>query len=437
MQAVNGMTDPGNREGGYRRAFLLIVMFGIISAFSNMDYKSGHSLNGSFLGELGASAVAVGLITGIAEFLGSSLRLFTGLLVDKTRFYWGFTFLGYGMLVVVPLMALSQTWQFAALLIVLERISKAVRVPAKDTILSMAARRVGTGLGFGIHKALDQVGGIIGPLAMSLVLSGAFGNKFTGLDSYRSAYSLLWIPFAFMCIAALATHRMVPDPETLEKELDGNKKVHKKLQVLAPGEGKIPGKKLSRLFWIYSVFTALTSLGFINFNLLSFHANAEGILAESAIPFYYSLAMAGGGIAAFLAGKLYDKFGLNLMYIVPVISIPLPFLGFLGSSSALLIVAILLFGISLGIQETIAKAAVADLTTIEKRGLGFGVFNTVNGIGVLASGAVMGYLFTHSPVMVCIFTTIAELAGLLTLSVFMGKYRLQEGAAKKSISPDH
>lgn len=412
----------------------MIVMFGIISAFSNMDYKSGHSLNGAFLGELGASAVVVGLITGIAEFLGSSLRLFTGIMVDKSRAYWGFTLLGYSMLIVVPLMALSGSWQFAAMLIVLERISKAVRVPAKDTILSMAARRVGTGLGFGIHKSLDQVGGITGPLAMSLVLSGALGNEFKGLDTYRMAYSLLWIPFAFMCIAAFVTYRMVPDPETLEKELEGQKKAHGTFQARVKNIEIPPGKKLSKVFWIYSVFTALTSMGFISFNLLSYHANADKILGESAIPFYYSLAMVGGGIAAFFAGKIYDKYGLYVMYIVPVISIPLPFLGFLGSSPVLLVAAIILFGISLGIQETIAKAAVADLTTIERRGLGFGVFNTVNGIGALASGAVMGYLFTRSPMAVCVFTTIVELMGLVTLIVFIGKHRVHVVASGKSTS---
>ena len=409
------------KEPGYRRAFLLVLMFGVISLFSNMDYQASRSLNGSFLGELGASAIIVGLITGLAEFLGFSLRLLTGFLMDKSRAYWGFTFVGYSMLVVVPLMALADTWELAAVLIILERISKAVRVPAKDTILSMAARRIGTGYGFGIQKTLDQMGGISGPLVMSLVLSGVIGDNFLGLNSYKMAYSLLWIPFVLMCIATVITYKIVPKPEKLEEELHSENKGKSLNRDKPTYSQNTKGKNLSQDFWIYSIFTALASMGFINFTLLGYHANATHLLSDSAIPFYYALAMAGGGVAAFFTGKIYDKLGFSVMYVVPILSIPLPFLGFLGDSPLLLIVAIFLFGVSLGIQETIAKAAVADLTPLKNRGLGYGVFNAINGVGVLASGVLMGYLYTWAPLSVCIFATIIELGGLFVLMYFLRK----------------
>ncbi|HTH12913.1 MAG TPA: MFS transporter, partial [Spirochaetia bacterium] len=82
---------------GYRRAMLLVVMFGLISLFSDLVYQAGRSLNGPFLAELGADAALVGLVAGAAEFLGYALRLITGNLVDRSRAYWGFTLAGYGL----------------------------------------------------------------------------------------------------------------------------------------------------------------------------------------------------------------------------------------------------------------------------------------------------------------------------------------------------
>lgn len=391
---------------GYRRAMFLIVMFGLISLFSDLTYQAGRSLNGPFLGVLGADAALVGLIAGLAEFLGYALRLATGTLVDRSKAYWGFTLAGYGMVAAVPLMALAGTWQVAALFIVLERMSKAVRAPAKDTLLSMAARRVGTGRGFAIHKLLDQTGAILGPLAMSLFLSGTLGNAFQGLVSYQQAFALLWIPLVFVIAAAVFGQTQVPRPESLEAELEEGQSSGTK----APAP-----EKLSRAFWIYSVFTLLVGMGFINFALLSFHAKVTGLLTDAAIPFWYAAAMAANAAAAYVVGVLYDKHGLKVLYAVPVLSIPLPFLGFLGGTPVLMITAIVLFGFSLGIQETVIKAGIADLTPLNKRGTGYGIFNTMNGLGLLASGAAMGLLYDVSPWAVCWFSLAAEAAGLAVL----------------------
>lgn len=392
---------------GYRRAMLLILMFGLISLFSDLTYQAGRSLNGPMLGVLGADAALVGLIAGLAEFLGYALRLATGTLVDRSKAYWGFTLVGYSMVAAVPLMMLAGTWQVAALFIVLERASKAVRAPAKDTILSMAARRVGTGRGFAIHKLLDQTGAILGPLAMSLFLSGVLGNTFQGLVSYQQAYALLWIPLVLVLIAGFIGQTRVPQPELLEAELRADDRQ-------ASATPQAP-EKLSRTFWIYSVFTLLVGVGFINFALLSFHAKVSGLLSDAAIPFWYAAAMAANAAAAWVVGHWYDKRGLSVLYAVPLLSIPLPFLGFVGGTTPLMIAAIVLFGFSLGIQETVIKAGIADLTPLNKRGTGYGIFNTMNGIGLLGSGAAMGLLYNVSPWAVCAFSLVAELAGLAVL----------------------
>jgi MFS family permease len=388
---------------GYRKAMLLVIMFGLISLFSDLVYQSGRSLNGPYLSQLGANAALVGLIAGVAEFFGYALRLVTGALVDRSKAYWAFTLAGYGMVASVPLMMFAGTWQVATLFIVLERMSKAVRAPAKDTLLSMAARRVGTGRGFAIHKVLDQTGAIVGPLVMSLFLSGVFGNHFQGVASYQQAYALLWIPLILVMGAAIYGQTKVPKPELLDAEFQDT------IQVKSHPE------KLSRTFWIYSLFSLLVSMGFINFTLLSFHAKASGLLQDGAIPFWYAIAMAANALASYVVGHSYDRHGLKVLYAIPLLSIPLPFLGFLGGNAQSLIIAIVLFGFSLGIQETVIKAGIADLTPLKKRGSGYGIFNTMNGVGLLASGAIMGLLYEVSPIALCAFSLLAELAGLAVL----------------------
>ncbi len=151
-----------------KQAFLLIILFGIISLLGDIIYEGARSVNGPYLDTLGASAAAVGLIVGIGELLGYAIRLISGYFSDRTKAHWYFTIFGYGLLISVPLLAFSNLWQVAAIFIVLERIGKGIRSPARDTLVSYAAKRVGTGFGFGISEFLDQIGAFIGPLIFTV-----------------------------------------------------------------------------------------------------------------------------------------------------------------------------------------------------------------------------------------------------------------------------
>ncbi|MDD5725448.1 MAG: MFS transporter, partial [Candidatus Omnitrophica bacterium] len=203
-----------------KTAFKLILLFGLVSLFGDMVYEGARSVNGPYLKTLGANAAIVGLIAGLAEFLGYAARLFSGYLADKTKSYWLFTFLGYGLLVSVPLLSLSGVWQAAVVFIVLERLGKAVRSPAKDTILSQAAKQVGTGLGFAIAEVLDQVGAICGPLIFTFLFI-MLGKGERGLVDYQHGYSLLWAPLAMVMFCLYFAYRTAPRPETLEKDVSG------------------------------------------------------------------------------------------------------------------------------------------------------------------------------------------------------------------------
>jgi len=366
-----------------------IILLGIVSLFGDITYEGARSVAGPYLATLGASPGVVSLVAGIGEFVGYALRLASGYLADRTKAYWPLTFIGYGLLLSIPLLAFAGYWQLAAVLIILERVGKAIRTPARDTMLSYAAKGVGRGWGFAVHEALDQVGAVIGPVVFSLVLLSHGG--------YREGFTLLWIP-ALLTLAVLAIARKkVPSPQKLE----------------APGETSWPDikGKLPRVFWRYTVFTLFSVAGFANFQLISCHLKVQSIVPDAQIPIIYAIAMGVDALAALVVGKTYDRIGLISLLAVPLLTLPIPFLAF-SYSYSLVLIGVVLWGVVMGIQETIMRAAIADLTPVERRGFAYGVFNTALGAGWLLGGALMGLLYEISINYLILFAVVMELISI-------------------------
>ena len=366
-----------------------IILLGIVSLFGDVTYEGARSVTGPFLRTLGARPAVVGLVAGIGEFVGYGLRLGSGYLADRTKAYWPLTFVGYGLLISIPLLAFAGHWQLAAVLIILERMGKAIRSPARDTMLSYAAKGVGRGWGFAIHEALDQIGAIIGPVVFSLVL------LFQG--DYREGFTLLWIP-ALLTLAVLALARKkVPLPQKLEAPKEASRQ---DIQ-----------SKLPRVFWLYAVFTLLSVAGFANFQLISYHLKVQAIIPDAQIPIMYAIAMGVDALAALVVGKTYDKIGLISLLAVPLLTLPIPFLAF-SYSYSLVLISIILWGVVMGIQETIMRAAIADLTPVERRGFAYGIFNTAYGTGWFLGGALMGLLYEFSINYLILFAVVMELISI-------------------------
>jgi MFS family permease len=366
-----------------------IILLGIVSLFGDVTYEGARSVTGPYLATLGASAGVVGLVAGIGEFVGYALRLASGYLADRAKAYWLLTFIGYGLLLSIPLLAFAGYWQLAAVLIILERMGKAIRSPARDTMLSYATKEVGRGWGFAVHEALDQIGAIIGPIVFSFVLLSHGG--------YSEGFTLLWIPALLTLVVLAIARKKVPSPQKLE----------------APGETSrqnIQGK-LPRIFWLYTVFTLLSVAGFANFQLISYHLKVQAIVPDAQIPLIYAIAMGVDALAALLVGKTYDRIGLISLLAVPLLTLPIPFLAF-SHSYSLVLISIILWGAVMGIQETIMRAAIADLTPVERRGFAYGVFNTAYGAGWFLGGALMGLLYELSINYLILFAVVMELISI-------------------------
>jgi MFS family permease len=370
-----------------KTALRFVLMIGIVSFFADFVYEGARSITGPYLAVLGASAGIVGLVSGAGEFLGYGLRLVSGGLSERTGKFWPITLFGYAIqMAAVPLLSLAPTWPVAALLIVTERIGKATRNPPRDVMLSHAAKEMGYGWGFGIHEALDQSGALVGPLVVALLLS-----KYR---DYRFAFAALLIP-AILTLALIVTARFVyPHPERLETPVANTE-----------------GRSLPRTFWIYFAGAALVSAGFVDFSIAAFHFQKTGVVARPWIPIFYAVAMGVSGLGSLGFGRLFDRYGLKVLLpltLIGIFSSPLIFLG--GFRAALAGAA--LWGLGMGVHESIIPAAVATIVPAERRPSAYGIFTAGYGIAWFLGSAAMGFLYDVSIPAIVAFSVAAELLAL-------------------------
>ncbi|MDX9905024.1 MAG: MFS transporter [Bacteroidales bacterium] len=384
-------------------ALRLILLFGVISLLGDIIYEGARGVNGPYLQTLGASAAIVGLVAGIGELLGYLIRLVSGYFSDKTKAHWFFTIFGYSFLMVIPMLALTGIWQFAAIFMVLERIGKGIRSPAKDTILSQATKQVGTGFGFAIVEFLDQIGATLGPLIFTFFFM-SIGPGERSVADYQQGYSLLWFPFVVLIMVLFTAFFMVRNPEELEKAVVKN---------------PLPDK-ITRTFWLYCIFTFVTTLGFLNFAIIGYHLKANNIVTDAQIPLLYALAMGVDAIIGLIIGKWYDRLkskhnndhaGLLLLIALPLMTAPIPLFS-LSPGLPLIITGVILWGIVMGTHETIMKAGIADITSIRKRGTGYGIFNMLYGIAIFIGSAAAGFLYDYSINLLIMLMIIVEIAAL-------------------------
>ncbi len=378
--------DTGDRAtaqpASARRAWRVVVGFGVVSLAADMVYEGARSVYGPLLASLGASAVAVGLVTGAGEAVALLLRLVSGPLADRTRRYWTLTILGYGLTAIcVPLLAVTPALGGAGLavaagLIIAERLGKAIRSPAKSALLADAAGRVGMGRGLGVHKALDQIGAFAGPLLVAAVVAAAAGVLWPGL-------AVLAVP-AVVAMLLLFTNRARARTAPAERDTESS--------AVAPAAGRA---RLPAPFHWFAAAMALCTAGLVTFGLIGFHLVRAGVVATAVVPVMYAAAMAAGAVAALVTGLLYDRSGPWVLLALPALIAVVPPLA-LGGGLPVAVAGVLVWGAAVGLQDSTVKALVADLVPRDRRATAYGVFAAVQGAGALAGGAAAGLLYERS-----------------------------------------
>lgn len=386
-------------------ALRFLLLLSLAAMFADITYEGARGIVGPFAGVLGASPVTIGLVAGLGELLGFALRPLTGWLADRTQRYFLLTTIGYGLtFVAVAGLALAQHPTHALLLLLLERLAKSIRSPARSVLVSQATQQMGHGKGFALDEALDQLGAITGPLLCALVMSHAADHS-SAADRYRLAFSVLAIPATgnlLLLLLARRLHRRSKSADPTSPRVQ--------TQPGSGSHGLVPA-----LRW-YLAGAALLAFGTLDWALISAHlaspaAAAPGgssLLAGMApqhLAMLYALAMAADGVAALMVGSWFDRLpgGKGVLALLPspvlalaaaacLFGMPLDrqtlwvprFLDLPGW----LLLGVGLWGGALGVQETICKAAIARFVPAAQRarayGLFFGLFGLSWWLGSLA-----------------------------------------------------
>ena len=387
-----------------------VVGFGVVSLAADMVYEGARSVTGPLLASLGASAVLVGLISGAGEATALLMRLVFGSWADRSRRYWTLTFAGYGLTAVcVPALAVTPFLAGAGLalacvLILGERLGKAVRSPAKTALLAHAAAAVGLGRGFGVHQALDQIGAVAGPLLVAAVAAAA--------GTIWPAMAILIVPGALAMLMLARIWRSMGNPVAGGEDAVTTEPIaapERRESLFSRLHGRLP-----RVFWLFAAASAAASGGLVTFAVISFHLTQDHVVSVAAVPVIYAAAMAAEAFAALGSGWVFDRTRGAVLIGLPFVISAVPVLAFAGSPLTAITGAVL-WGAAGGVLDSTVKALVADLVPASRRATAYGVFAAVQGAAAIGGGVMAGALYERSLPILVAAVVITQIIALVLL----------------------
>lgn len=381
-------TQPVSRA---RPAMRFVILVGMLSFFADCTYEGARGVLGPYLSTVGASATIIGIVMGLGELLGYGLRAVSGALADSTRRFWPITIVGYVIqMASVPALALTHDWVSASCLVILERIGKAIRNPPRDVMLANAAENIGGyGWVFGIHEAFDQFGAMVGPLVVAAVL--------THRGSYHYAFAVLAVPAAFNLVFVAIARALYPTPDDLRKQTARPSKT----------DGKLPA-----VYWIYVMGAGLVAAGFVDYPLIAFSWARRGVMSADWIPVFYAVAMAVSGGASLVLGRLFDRYGFTVLIALTAITAFFAPVVFLAHHFVAALIGVALWGMGMGVHESIIPAAVAPMVSDARRASAFGLFTALYGVCWFVGSAVIGWLYDQSHTAVIVFCLVTQFAAI-------------------------
>ncbi len=336
-----------------------MLLIGLVSMLGDFVYEGGRSVLPDYMRQLGMGAALVGTLLGLSELAGWLARPIGGMIADRTGRYSGVMRLGYGGLVVVPLIGLTSNWLAVSALVFAERVVRGLRIPPRDAMLSRLRREVGLGMAFGIHELLDQVGATAGPLAALLLIA---------LLQQETRQVFLWMLVPYLLLLLV----LARVPEHRER-------VQREAQARPP-----------RRLLLYSAAAGLNVGGLLPLPVLLFLVSEAAGAGSWLVPAAYMVAMVVDAAVALPLGRAFDRLGPRILHAVVVLSVAPSLL--LWGGVELLMLAALLVGVVVGAQESIFRAMVAELAGGRSLGASYATYGLLFGAGSALSGLAFGLM---------------------------------------------
>jgi len=381
-----------------------ILKLGLVSFLTDLSSEMIFSIFAIFFTTIaGASASLLGLIEGLADFSASSLNYLAGWLSDRGGKRKVFAIAGYGFSTLAKtILLVTNSIVGLSLFRVIERLGKGFRGPPRDAWLSAIAPQKSRGYAFGVHKALDKAGAVLGPLLAYALLSWLGETP----EGYRT---LFWVAFVPAVLSVLVLTLIPDQPGTSH----ARESIGENWRLLSPG------------FKRFLIPAGIFALAYFSLGFLLLKAHDTGFSASQVV-LLYALFNTTCVLAAPLAGLLGDRIGRGHVVVLGYALYGSICLGMVFATSQWEIIALFaLYGLFYAIEESQSKALIADLEH-ERRATAMGVYNFVTGLIYLPASLVAGALWTLAP------EWAFGLAALLSL-LAMGAFAVARPAA--SVAP--
>jgi MFS family permease len=362
------------RKGVFTGISVNVLVLGLVSLLNDMSSEMIYPILPLFLTGLGATGAIIGLIEGAAETTASLLKVVSGRLSDRFGKRKPFLTAGYGLSTMAKplLFAAATQWHVLGVRIT-ERVGKGLRSAPRDALIADSTKKEDLGRAFGLHKAMDSTGAVIGPLLVLpvLLLAGA-----VTMDTYRTVFLLATIPAIISVLVIIFYVR----------EVDGH---------LPRASGNLlrDSKRLGRRFWLLMAVVMVFFMGEISYAFFVLRSDGAGMSTVTTILLYvlFNIVFV---LVSLPSGILSDRLGRRPVLAFAFILFALTCL-VMSFADGLLLLAIgfILFGVYKGSSEGVFKAFVIDVVPKDLRGTSLGVYHTAIGLVMLPGGLIAGLLW--------------------------------------------
>lgn len=352
---------------------------------------------------LGATAVSLGIIEGVAEGVNSILKVLSGYWSDRVTRRRPIVIAGYALSSIArPFIAITTSWPQVLLIRALDRVGKGIRGAPRDVLLARFATPATRGRIYGFHRAMDHSGAILGPLLATAIL-------FFAPERYRLLFGLTVIPGAI----AVALLFFVDEDAPIARRTREPRPSERRTSEAATNGGRLPRPVLALLGVLLIFGLGNSADAFLLLRL------SDALGGATFVPLLWSAIHVVKASLSTWGGGLSDRFGRKRMIVAGWMIYALVYFGFaLSTSAAAFIAWFLFYGVYFAFAEGAEKALVADLTPADKRGAAFGWYNAVTGIGALNASVLFGELYEHLGAPVA-FKTGAALAGVAAVLLLL------------------
>jgi MFS family permease len=389
-----------------------VWLLGWVSFFTDTASEIVYPLLPLYLTRvLGAGAMSLGIIEGIAEAANSVLKIWSGRLADKTGAPKRLVLAGYGISSIMrPFIGGATNWVQVLFLRFVDRLGKGIRGAPRDSMLASFASASNRGRVFGFHRAMDHAGAVVGPLLASMFLYFYPGE-------YRTLFRLTIVPGIIVMLILLRVPPSSPGASSLSRAV---------ARPVAPGWWSSMTALPADLYRALAVIFVF-SLGNATDAFLLLRISDLGVGAFW-VPLLWSALHVVKTVASAVGGDLSDRFGRRLLIASGWMVYALVYVSFATFSDPGPIIAVfLVYGLYFGLTEGVEKAWVADLSPEPVRGTAFGIYNAVVGLGSLAASVLFGAIWTHVSPAAAFYTgsSLAALATVLIVALFSTSPRVR------------